>query len=176
MSFLRPEVAAGLRRWGESGALAVLALGLAWAGWRAGLRGGAVMPFVWGAGALLAAGLALTAFRRARLAREVAAPGVVTVTEWRIGYMGPVTGGYVDLPSLRRIDLAPGPGGTVWHLLDDSGRALSVPAAAAGAEALYDALAPLPGLDWPRALALLDTPPRRLVTLWEKPRLNLRRP
>ncbi|QDL94184.1 hypothetical protein FDP22_20235 (plasmid) [Paroceanicella profunda] len=176
MSFLRPPVQAALLRWGESGALALFALVLGWAGWRSGLRGGAVMPVVWGAGALVLAGLALSAFRKARLARDTSAPGVVTVTEWRIGYMGPVTGGFVDLPALNRISLSPGPDGPVWHLQDDGGRALAVPAAARGAERLYDALSPLPGFNWPRALALIDTPPARPVTLWEKPGLNLRRP
>ena len=51
----------------------------------------------------LAAGLALTAWRRLRFAQGGEAPGVVEVDEGQIGYLGPGIGGFVALLDLVEI-------------------------------------------------------------------------
>ncbi len=107
--------------------------------------------------ALLGACLALAAWLvrddrlRARLAAE-GGPGVVVVKEGRIGYLGPETGGVVDLDALERVEAARRGGELVWTLVARDGAPLSIPAGAEGAGALLDALAPLPGFD-PGALS-----------------------
>ena len=89
MSFVRPELAARLRRWREPlvwGALLVFGAWLAWRGYAAL----APLPFV--AGLLAgAAGLGLlqAAVRRLRLSAETLDEGVVVIDEARIAYLGP---------------------------------------------------------------------------------------
>ena len=147
--FLRPEVAALLRRWSEViGALAVLAIGL-WIAARPGL-------IVQGFGFVLAglAALALIpAVRRARFATDGQGPGVVQVIEGRILYMGPTTGGAVSLADLTSLALRRDHTGAAAWILSEPGQLLVVPVDAAGAEALFDAFTTLPGLGAQRLLA-----------------------
>lgn len=153
MSFLRPEAKRTLSRWSE--VLAALAAGL-FGLWVARL-GGVVML---GLGLLIlaaSAGLALIAWRRLRFRMEIAAPGVVSVDEGRIGYMGPVMGGSVDLAELVQIEVLD-VGGTrrCWRLRQADGQTLLVPLAAAGADALYDHFAALPGMETRALMAALE--------------------
>jgi hypothetical protein len=162
--FLRPEVAALLRRWREVlAAVAVIAAGF-WITARPG-------PVVQGFGyVLMAAGAIaiLPAIRRARFAPDGQGPGVVQVDEGRIVYMGPVTGGAVALRemtmlSLRRDHL----GHRAWVLMEP-GQMLVIPVDAAGADALFDAFTALPGLRPGGLIAALEVSHEGSVTLWRR--------
>ena len=164
MSFIRPELAAGLRLWRESILwAATLALGL-WLVWRGYAR---LAPLGFTLGLLLTAtgtGLLRGALRRARLARAEPGIGVVTVDEARIGYFGPLGGGFADLPALTAVEIiqAPAP---AWRLTSEDGSRLVIPMGAAGADRLADALSALPGIDLDRALATGGHP---RATLWRR--------
>jgi hypothetical protein len=148
MSFVRPELRAALWRWREAlaaGAVAALGLWLFLRGLRFGdwlLEGlGAVL----GLGALAALWAAV---QRARFRSGGEGPGVVRVTERRIAYMGPFDGGAVSVQSLSRLEIAAASDGARhWLLHHPDGPPLAIPLDAAGAEALFDAFAALPGLD-----------------------------
>ena len=160
---IRPDLRAGMRRWGEALAgLALLALGAWW------MAGAGILVWVGAAVAALGAVVAFTGVQRARIARGGEGPGVVRVDEGRVLYMGPREGGAADLDALGAVSLEPGgEGGPVWVL--DGPEALRVPAGALGAEALLDAFAALPGFDGTRAVAALGGPVRELVVLWRAP-------
>ena len=162
--FLRPEVAALLRRWAEVIlALAVIALGL----WIAARPG----PVVQGFGYVLMAlaGLALIpAIRRARFAVEGQGPGVVQVIEGRILYMGPVTGGAVSVAEMTSLSLRRDHQGDAAWLLTEPGQMLVIPVDAAGADALFDAFTSLPGLGAMRLLSARRNPRMGTQTLWRR--------
>lgn len=151
---IRPEARAALWRWREvAAAAATLAAGL----WLF-LLGGYILQ---GMGIVLAvsgAGWLVIAWRRLRFARAVAAPGLVEVDEGQIGYFGAGQGlgGYVALRDLTEIRLLRLRGVQYWRLKQTDGQAVLIPVAAAGAGALYDAFATLPGIDMGRLIAALD--------------------
>lgn len=163
MTFVRPEAAAGLRRWAEPAIwMGTLGFGLSllWRGY-ARLE---IVVFV--AGMLLTAiGYALLrgAVVRLRLRPTASAPGVVAIDEGRIGHFGPLGGGFVDLPNLVSVSIvgAPGAPQRAWHLLAEDGAALWIPFGAVGAEELIDALSALPGIDFSAA-------DERGATIWTR--------
>lgn len=160
MSFLRHELAVRLRIWREPlgwGALTLLGVGVASAG-GGGLGGLLVSALAVCVGLLMAAG----AVRRARLGADEPEAGVVTVDEGRIAYLGPVEGGVLGLSGLSRVDVADGD----WVLTAADGTCLRIPRGALGAEALPDALAPLPGLDLARAVEAFGARRPIPVTIW----------
>ncbi len=143
MSFIRPEIVAGLARWREVLAAAALAAAGLWLVLQAGL----VLPAL-GLVALAAGlGWAVLALRRLRFSQAGEAPGIVRVTEGQIGYLGPRVGGFVGLPELAEIRLLTLRGRRIWKLREAGGATLHVPVEASGAEALFDAFATLPGMD-----------------------------
>lgn len=153
---IRPELRAWLTRHAE-----VLAAGgaLALALW-VGTRGGWFLAAVGLAFGALALGWAVLALRRARFALPVSEPGLVEIDEGRIGYFGAggaVLGGYVALEDLAEIRLLRLGGHQYWRLKTADGQALLIPTAAAGAAALYDAFATLPGIEMGRFTRALDT-------------------
>lgn len=155
MSFLRPEAVATLLRWREVAAAAgVLALGLWVASW-----GGWFWQAVGLGLAAVAVAFAVQAGRRLRFSGAVGAPGIVEVVERRITYFGPTFGGAVSLDDLAELRLVARGGVRAWGLRQADGQALIVPAAAQGAEAMFDAFSVLPGLspaDLLRALQIRD--------------------
>lgn len=164
MSFIRPEVAAGLRQWRDAligGAVALVGLRVA--------AVGSVFHMVLG-GVLVLGGLALayTGVQRARL-RGGDGPGVVQVDEGRITYFGPLDGGSVGVSDLSRIEIEPkGFPSPHWVLIGPDG-ALNIPVDAHGADALLDAFAVLPRLPTERVLRAAAHPPRARTTLWSRP-------
>lgn len=153
MSFIRPEIAAGFQRLQEVIAAAVTAaLGL-WFVSRGGVVLGAIGLTLLGTGCAWA----VMALRRLRFRQAGSAPGVVTVTEAQIGYLGPRVGGFVGLPDLAELHLLTLRGRRVWQLRQTNGAALHIPVEAAGAEALFDAFATLPGLDTATLVAALES-------------------
>ena len=162
---IRPELAARLRPWRE-----VLAAGLV----------GAMGIWIWswgglvfqplGLGILAVAGIwGLGAFRRRRFAAEIAAPGLVEIEEGAIRFFGArALGGEVALRDLTQIRLMRLDGRAHWRLKTRGGEALLIPVEAAGAAALADAFAALPGFDLglaSRALAGREA----FTTVWTRP-------
>ncbi|MXQ09299.1 hypothetical protein GQ651_15750 [Alphaproteobacteria bacterium GH1-50] len=166
MSFIRPEVSAGLMKWREvlSGAailiVAVLLMrnGLGARFWFGGLIGA------------LGLGLVVSGIPRARARLGGGGAGVVDIDERRITYFGPVQGGAMALDDLSRI--AAGPGRN-WVLTSVEGDTLTIPMTAEGADQLFDAFAALPGISQSRLVqatgGAVDT--RRVI--WEKPHPRL---
>jgi hypothetical protein len=149
---IRPELRAALWRGREVIATgAVVAFGL----WAASFGGLVLVPFGL-AVALLGIGLGLQALRRLRFAQGADAPGVVTVDEAQISYMGPQVGGFVNVPDLIELRLVRMRGRRLWRFKQSDGQALLVPVDAAGADALFDVFATLPGLDMAAVLAAME--------------------
>jgi hypothetical protein len=161
MSFLRPEIAATVRLWREPlgwGAVALLGVVVIATG-HAGLGPLIVGGLLTGIGLVMVAG----AVRRTRLGAESPEAGVVTVDEGRIAYFGPIEGGVLGLSALARVEVAAGD----WVLTGAEGTQLRIPRGALGADALPDALAPLPGLDLARAVEAFRTARPFPVTIWQ---------
>jgi hypothetical protein len=173
MSFLRPELAARLRRWREPLLWAgLLALGV-WLAWR-GYGALAPLPFVLGV-ICAAAGLGLlqAAVRRLRLRADALDEGVVVIDEARIAYLGPRRGGVVDLPAVVRVELVTRPhlppdSGFAWVITAEDGTQLTIPLGARGAEGLLDALTSLPGIDFDAGVAALAAGGAGRTTVWKK--------
>ena len=169
MSFIRPEATATLWRWREvliGAALAVLAL---W--WLVGPRGllGMIAPVLLvGAGALIMVGL-----QRGRFRGAGGGMGAVQVDEGQIAYFGPLSGGAVALRDMRCLRLDGRQSPAHWVLEQADGPALMIPVDAAGADALFDAFATLPGLRTERMLARLRDTPDVPVVIWERARPTL---
>ncbi|MCU4651364.1 hypothetical protein N8I71_00850 [Roseibacterium sp. SDUM158016] len=162
--FLRPEVAAMLRRWREPlVALVVIAAGL----WIAARPGPIVQGFGWVLAGLGAMAL-IPAIRRARFAASGEAPGVVQVDERRIVYMGPTHGGAIALDELEHLSLRRLEDGRAAWILAESGALLMIPVEARGAEALFDAFTALPGLSAQAILAARDMPQAGTTRLWTR--------
>ncbi len=170
---MRPELVAWLRQWREAlvwGALLLWGLWLVWRGYRW------LEPLYFVPGLMMvAAGAALVrgAVGRARLATEAAAEGVVVVDEARIAYFGPREGGFMDLPSVVRVEIVPRPhaprdSAHAWVLTAEDGGRLVIPLGAQGAAALYDALSPLPGIDFGAGVTAVAAPGPQRAVVWRK--------
>jgi len=149
---IRPELAAALHRWREPLIAACVVLAGLWVATRGGWLLGPIGLIL----AALGAGLGLSAFRRVRFARKVGAPGIVELDEGQVAYMGPASGGFLSLRELAEIRLIAVQGQRHWRLKQADGQALIIPVDAAGADALYDAFAALPGVDMGRFLAAME--------------------
>ncbi len=151
--FLRPGARAFLIRWREAAA----ALGLALCGLWLMRLGGYLLGPVGALSLAVAAGWFLLALRRLRFQRpSPPAPGLVEVDEGQVGYLGPSFGGYIALRDLTEVRLIRLHGLPHWRLKQGDGQALLVPHGAAGAEALFDAFATLPGADMAAFAGALD--------------------
>ncbi len=141
MSGIRPEAAAALARWREPAVAAgVLLLGLwlmAQGGIFFGIAGSVVMA--------MGIGLSVTAWRRRRFVQAGQGPGIVRLDEGAIAYFGPETGGVVALSELVRVEARRTAGQPEWRLVQEDGASVAIPTGAAGAEALFDVFAALPG-------------------------------
>tara|TARA_R100000935_G_scaffold10270_1_gene20529 strand:- start:3844 stop:4383 length:540 start_codon:yes stop_codon:yes gene_type:complete len=168
--FLRPQARATLWRWREvlfAGALA--ALGLWWALGSFGLVKWIGIVLV-----LLAAAIAAAGVQRARFRQDGQGPGIVMLDERRLVYMGPLTGGAMDVADLTRLELEPAAMPRPhWVLTGVGGQALAIPVNAEGAETLFDVFAALPGIRSGSVLDVLERTPGARVTVWEKERTLL---
>ena len=144
MSFVRPELAAGFRRWREPvvwGALLAVGLWMTWQGYST------LSPLSFVAGLVATAtGASLLhgSLRRLRLIGELG-EGVVVIDEARIAYFGPRGGGFVDVPSIVRVEIVTRPhvppdSPHAWVLSAEDGTRLVIPIGAEGADRLFDAL------------------------------------
>lgn len=165
MSFVRPEIAAGLHRWREVlTGVAVAGAG----GWLAGLGGWFFLGLGVAVG-IAGLGLAWTGLRRLRFRATRPAPGVVRMVEGQIAYFGPETGGFAALTEVEALRLEPGPQGPVWVLIQPDGP-LQIPVGAEGADRLFDWFAALPGIDMSALHAALGTPSDTPRLLWRRHR------
>jgi hypothetical protein len=172
MTFLRPELAQRLRLWREPIAwAALLCVGL-WLVWQ-GYSRLAPLPFVVGlAFVATGAGLLRPALRRVRLHADLG-EGVLVIDEARIAYFGPRGGGFVDLPSIVRVEIVTRPhvppdSAHAWVLTAEDGTRLTVPLGAEGADRLFDALSPLPGIDFDAGAAAVAARRPGRATVWRK--------
>lgn len=167
MSFVRPEIATQVARWREvivGLAIVAVALWLMRSGWiwqdwvRQGL--GVI-------GMLLGLAVIGGGWWRGRFRRGGGGAGVVQVTERRILYMGPFDGGGADISDITRLELKSLPDlGRVWAVHARAVPTLHIPVDAAGAEALFDAFAALPGLSVARLVAASEAAGEGRVVLW----------
>ena len=163
---IRPELAARLRPWAETGAaLAATAFGI-WVF----LLGGWIF---WPLGSLIAAASALWALdarRRMSFRHEVLAPGFVELDEGAIRYLSPnrLLGGEIALRELGEIRLMRLNGRRHWRLKSLDAQALLIPVDAAGAEELAGAFSTLPGVDMGRVVAALAADAPTIQTVWSR--------
>ncbi len=170
MSFIRPELQTTLWRWREViGAGLVAAIGLWW-----GLHSFGVVRYLGYALVVLAAAYAVAAVQRVRFHSAGQGPGVVQVDERRLSYFGPLTGGIIELGDLAKVALEPkSHPAPHWILTAHGGQEVAIPVNAAGAEALFDVFAALPGIQTERMLDVLSRTPDARVTVWEAPQRRL---
>ena len=166
MSFIRPEVTAGIRRWREvifGGVLAVVGLWL--------LADGIGARF-WAGCLITALGVALMAagIPRARTRVGGGGAGVVDIDEQRITYFGPVSGGAMAVDDIQRIAADPE---RRWVLTSVSGEFMTIPMDAEGADQLFDAFSALPGVSQTRLVHALTRDVERRRVVWERPQLRL---
>jgi len=169
MSVIRPAAKAALWRWRETliGA-GLMALG----GWWGFFTGGGLLHYVGYAVLLAGAALVVAGVQRARFRQGGGGPGVVQITEGRIGYFGPLDGGLVDLRemTLLRLDRRDTP--PHWVLEQPGQPPLHIPLTAAGADQLFDAFATLPGLRTEHMLRQMQASGPQAVVIWQKPELR----
>lgn len=164
MSFIRPEAQAFLWRWRELlGALALLLLGLRWTIWGIGL-----MQITGWACVALALVLGVVGAQRMRFRLGSGGPGVVQVTEGQISYFGPLTGGAVARSEIETLRLDHTARPSHWVLEQPGQSPLAIPVTAAGAEALFDVFASLPGLKTERMLSELHHKGPHQVVIWQR--------
>jgi len=125
-----------------------------------------------GLAAAILAGLAVIEYRQARLARPLPGPGIVTITERRILYLGPHGGGTLALDDIARIDILttddhPAGEEAFWRLTARDGTVLVIPAAATGAEGFFDAFSALPGIDWAAVIAAMGRREPAVFAVWQ---------
>jgi hypothetical protein len=172
VSFVRPEAASAIRRYAEPALYAAIAALCLWKA-VALLAAGAWIGLAPLALGVFAAFAVLGTAERALVARRSAraGPGIVSVQEGRISYFGPHGGATVAVDALVSVDIVAGEGGSGarWELTDEAGQRLSIPASAAQAEMLLDALGGLPGFNnMAVVLAMKADPPRR-SPIWRRP-------
>lgn len=161
--FFRPEAKAFLHRWRE--VFAGLALG-ALALWFM-LGPGQLLAGVGAICAVVAVLLVIVGVQRGRFRGDDGGVGAVRVVEGQVAYFGPLHGGAVSLRNLARLTLDPSGHPVHWKLEAQNGETLWIPVDAAGAEALFDAFAALPGLDMARMLQALQSEGKTSQVIWE---------
>ncbi|SMC51952.1 hypothetical protein [Primorskyibacter flagellatus] len=164
MTLLRAEAKAALWRWRETiTGVAVAALGLHWVVNLWGILNWMGYP-------VLLIGIALTVMgvQRARFRTEDTAPGVVQIDEGRISYFGPLSGGIADLADLRSLAIDPGSKPPHWVLSRRGEPDLHIPLGAAGADALFDAFAALPGIRTEHMLRQMQAGGTERIMIWHR--------
>ena len=165
--FIRPQARAALWNWREViVAIGIFAFGLWW-------LAAFYPPVRWVGWAFVVLGalLALAGLQRARFRQSGQGPGVVNIRERRLAYMGPLTGGVIDVDDLTRLELEPKAlPAPHWILSGIGGQSLAIPINADGAEALFDVFATLPGIRTGQVLDVLSHTPQARVTIWSRSR------
>ncbi len=169
MSFLRPGAVAAILRWREAGiGLGAAALGLYWAVTDPGIMRWVGVAFVLGGLAIAREGLS-----RARRPVLGGGPGVVEVTERQIAYFSADGGGAVSVDNLVRVHIdttidGPYQSDIFWVMTPEEGPALHIPGDAVGAAKIFDALAPLEGVDYEAAIRGSSKTRAGSFLVWER--------
>lgn len=164
MSFIRPEAKLALWRWREVlVAGVILLLGLSWYYGPGGLLGWLGLVLI-----AVACALAVIGVQRARFRTGAGGPGVVTVDEGQIAYLGPLDGGIVAAREIERLGLDPTSNPAHWVLEQPGQPVLHIPVNAEGAEALFDVFSSLPGLKTEQMLTQLKAGSAHPVVIWER--------
>lgn len=174
MSFIRPEAMAEVIRWRD----VIVAAALASLGtWMFVTKLG--VPKVAG-GILVVAALALawTGIRRARFVGKGDGPGVVELDERQISYFGPHSGGSLAVDGLQRITIQTGlnragEAQRYWLLEGLNGDALRIPSSAKNAQALFDAVTALSGVNYDQAIKALQATQTDQFLVWQKDKRRL---
>ena len=175
MSFFRQEAIASIRRWFEPVILGLLAAAFLWSGINRLMHGQLFGIGVSLIGAVVAI-MAVTATLRRLAGRRGKGdgPGVVTVEEGRIGYMGPEEGGVVAVDALVSVEIVTrwlGAEGreVTWILVDEFGQRLSIPGSAVDTERLFDALSILDGISYQAMVDSVFSADDGRFTVWRRP-------
>ncbi len=163
-SFIRPEIQALGWKWRESLFGTAMALtGLWWAFVTGGLLGYLGIVAICTGAALAFVGLQRGRFRSG----GGSGLGSVDVDEGQVTYFGPLTGGVMPLREMDCLALIRSGQSPHWRL--SSGQnTLHIPMDAAGADALFDAFASLPGLNTQRMLRVLKDATAQDTVIWQK--------
>lgn len=163
--FMRPEARASLWRWREVIAgLALAVLGLWW-----GLGGLGIVRALGWAIVVVALALVVAGVQRGRFRQTGKGPGVVQVTERRLAYFGPLTGGVMDIEDVTRLELDPTAHPAAhWVVTGMGGKRLEIPVNATGSDALFDLFGALPNLRTEAMLDVLSRRPDRRIVIWER--------
>ncbi|MFK7836371.1 MAG: hypothetical protein AB8B60_09140 [Sulfitobacter sp.] len=163
-SFFRPEARAALWRWRE----ALVGFGVAILGlWL--VAGPGFLLAVPGYAALMGGTVLIwLGIQRGRFRGPDGGAGAVQVDEGQVTYFGPLTGGTVALREMESLTLEGAMFPPHWRLTQAGQPPLLIPVNAAGAEALFDAFAALPGLKTERMLSTLNTNPHQTVVIWQR--------
>ena len=170
MTFFRPEAQAALWRWREG----IVGLGVALLG--IGLVSGPGFLLAVPGYAFLLGGLVLIwmGIQRGRFRGAGGGAGAVQIDEGQVTYFGPLTGGMVALREMDSLVLEGAMFPPHWRLAQEGQPPLLIPVNAAGADALFDAFATLPGLKTERMLTMLKTNPHQAVLIWQRGPLHPR--
>ena len=163
--FMRPEARELLWRWRETLiGFALAGVGLWWSLGSFGIVRWIGVILTIGALTLLIAGV-----QRARFRQTGDGPGIVQVAERRLAYLGPLTGGQMDIADLIRLELDPtGHPAAHWILTGLGGQSIAIPINAQNADALFDLFGSLEGIQTTALLNVLLNTPAVCVTVWEK--------
>jgi len=162
--FLRPEAVRTLTRWqGVLISAGVIAVGLMVA------LGSYGITFWLGCAIALGGAIALVAAaQRMRFAAETGGPGVVQIDEGAIGYFGPLGGGVIARSEMTALSLDRTGKPAHWALSQPDQDDVMIPLTAAGADALFDVFAALPGMKTERMLAEMRRSDAGHTVLWRR--------
>ena len=165
--FIRPEVKSALWRMRDI----IAALAVAGVGVMLVIGGRGVLPVLGWVLIAAGAGLLVAGVQRTRFRRGDGGPGVVQVTERRLAYFGPLSGGMIDVADIVTLSFDPtGHPAPYWVVTGPDHRDIAIPTTATGAEALFDCFGTLPGLRADDLLRVLDHPPAQRVVIWSRTR------
>ncbi len=163
--FLRPELRDALMKYRD--VLIGLALAVVGAWWSATAHG--AVAFIGYAAVGLGIVLMIGGWQRMRFHSEGQGPGVIQIVERRLAYLGPLTGGVMEMDDAVSLALEPQSlPAPHWIITDAAGKVLEIPVNAEGSDALFDLFAALPGMRTEVMLAALDAPPPERQVIWQR--------
>ena len=170
MSFIRPAAREAIWRFGEPVVLTAVAL---WAIWQTTVLAAAgnwlaLIP----AGVGIVSSLAIFgSIERAYVSWKSrhSGAGVVVIDEGQIAFLGPAGGAVMALDMLLIVEIRRSRGRIGWHLADEVGQEVTIPAGAVGAEALLDRLGTLPGFDHLAVMGAMRREDDGRVRVWSRP-------
>lgn len=169
MSFVRPEISAGFKKWRE----VIIGVALILAGVHLAIFGLGIQRWMGAGMAAIGAMLVWEGVRRAKFPAPGGGAGVVDVDERQVSYFGPLGGGAISINELVKVnvrtsDLGPLAPDLYWDFYDAGGQTLTIPGDAEGVELIFDALSALSGVDYEAATKAAGTTENELFVIWRK--------